>query len=294
MPLLRGDKTGAHMDFAPGELFACDIKAAGAPDENVKLFDRAARRHRGADWFGPGCDGEEQILEKTFGGAAEQRDIVDRLSKKIQLPRLAGIRRRKVWSDLGSEVSMTRLYEGSDRFWRGSKAAYSPAGGMTSVEVLVQVSAAWHRTPDQIMWRGAAALALADALTEAGYSTAILGVCSTHDLFRGDPYPKENRRGVSHITIPVKGWGDPINIGALAIMIFPFYLRYWGFKAMSMYPTRIEECYGYVDDTLPLPDVLKRDTHHQVWMCNIYSEEEAIQSITDNLSIISPRDRVLA
>ena len=86
----------------------------------------------------------------------------------MELPIPESIRRRKVWKDdTGDSIDIHRLYAGVP-YWRDI-AGRQAQGGCPIVTVIANVGSPWHLDPEQIMWRGIAAILITDILEDAGY-----------------------------------------------------------------------------------------------------------------------------
>jgi hypothetical protein len=122
-------------------------------------------------WDGP--DGLTTVVNTTW---SEGMTTVDGMMTKLrgavtQKPRSR--RRRRQWSDeTGHDVCYDRLRAGQEQFWVTRKKR--EVSGSATATIAVNVCAASSVGSMDILWRGAAALCLADLLTEAGYSVEIV------------------------------------------------------------------------------------------------------------------------
>ena len=88
--------------------------------------------------------------------------------KGIELPIPESIRRRKTWSEeTGDSIDIHRLYAGVP-YWRDIEGRQAQ-GGCPIVTVICNVGSHWGITPEEIVWRGIAALIVTDILEDAGY-----------------------------------------------------------------------------------------------------------------------------
>lgn len=144
--------------------------------------------------------------------------------KAITPPTPMNIRRMPAWGDHGDEVNMDRVRTGNlETAWR-----FTPkrAVGVAKRNVTIVVdSIASHGIPaEQMFWRGAAAVTLADALTNAGYSVQLLSA------FRGDGLHGE----AVVCRVMVKDYHAPFDLQtAAACLACPAFFRAigvaWGF-----------------------------------------------------------------
>jgi hypothetical protein len=91
-----------------------------------------------------------------------------------ELPAPQDIRRRRVRSDQGDELDMQAVYRGDlSRAW--SRTKRQSRTSVRSVSIVIDLCGNASVTSDELFWRGAAGLRLADELTTAGYSVAVYG-----------------------------------------------------------------------------------------------------------------------
>lgn len=91
------------------------------------------------------------------------------------------IRRRRERADQGAELDIHAVYRGDlSRAW--TRCRKRQGSGVRSVTIVVNIGANAGVKADQMFWRGAAALKLASALTESGYSVAIIGAESAQNM----------------------------------------------------------------------------------------------------------------
>lgn len=108
---------------------------------------------------------------------ADGIEVLDRMLRDLgnaQLPKPKSRRRRTRFSeDNGDEVDYDRLRDGR-AFWRSSRR--ESTRGPATVTVLVDVGANCNVDHQNILWRGAAAIALTKRLEEAGYRIELWAV----------------------------------------------------------------------------------------------------------------------
>lgn len=90
----------------------------------------------------------------------------------LDTPLPQSVRRRHSWSDDGYEVCIDRIRAGNlDNAWRRTRRAVG--AGPQPVKIAIQINATAGVAAEQLFWRGAAAVVMADALTLAGYRVEI-------------------------------------------------------------------------------------------------------------------------
>jgi hypothetical protein len=98
--------------------------------------------------------------------------LMDSVAGSVEIPTPVSIRRRNVWSDQGDEVEMQRVWQGQlDTAWR--KVAKPLGMGPKRVRVVIDSIASGGEDEQRMRWRGVAAMKLADALINAGYSVQV-------------------------------------------------------------------------------------------------------------------------
>lgn len=131
--------------------------------------------------------------------------------RDIHVPAAMTVRRRAQWADDGDELAMERIYQGQpESAWR--RIAPRTVAGPRHVRIRVDVSASAATPANAFFWPGAAALALSDALENAGYSTEILACASTHGAYEGS-----NRD--AHVEVKVKDHRERLNLSRLAAIL---------------------------------------------------------------------------
>lgn len=105
------------------------------------------------------------------GWAEGSKRLLDLATREINP---ASIRRRRVRADQGDEVDMQAVWRGDlSRAWTRTRRLNRT--GIRSVSIVVNLGANCGVDADTLFWRGAAALKLADALSQSGYNVAIIG-----------------------------------------------------------------------------------------------------------------------
>ncbi len=98
-----------------------------------------------------------------------------------ELPEPVSRRRRRRWSeDDGDEVCNDRLRSGQ-AFWRSTHRTRVP--GQATRTIIVDVGANCQVPHLDILWRGAAAIVMAEVLERAGYAVEIWAVWHTRGVF---------------------------------------------------------------------------------------------------------------
>lgn len=104
--------------------------------------------------------------------------VSERVSQLI-VPTPRSVRRRGAWSDRGHEVDLDRVRAGQlDTAWRTTKRLRTIAPAR--VRVVARINVLANVSFERMAWRGAAAVALCDALTAEGYDVELTALrCAT-------------------------------------------------------------------------------------------------------------------
>lgn len=137
------------------------------------------------EWYGV-KGGHKQVSRLTREGwpegAARVMELRDRLS--VSAPAAHVQRRGRRWSDQGDALDIHRVYAGRlDAAWQRTCRIERIAP--VAVTLVVPLGGAWTLNADQLFWRGAATLVIADRLAAAGHPVEIVGVAATTSVCNG-------------------------------------------------------------------------------------------------------------
>lgn len=136
----------------------------------------------------------------------ELRDALD----LADLPRPVSRRRTLRWrEDDGDELDRDRLYAGAAP-WRAT--VRECRSGPQFVQIVTDVCTPCNIDHDDILWRGAAAVALTDILESAGYRVELIAAQYVTHAY------DDNRRGLA-AAVTLKRPGDPLDIATLAAAV---------------------------------------------------------------------------
>lgn len=155
-----------------------------------------------------------EVLERMI------RDLDD---TEIDQPR-SRRRRTRFAEDDGYELDYDRLRSGQP-YWRTSRRENTR--GPATVTVLVDVGANCRVNHEDILWRGAAAIALTKRLEEAGYRVELWSVSLTERVWA---YRSKNPITVMD-SVCLKRPGDPIDESTLISAVAGWFYRTVGFRA---------------------------------------------------------------
>lgn len=127
-----------------------------------------------------------------------------------ELPEPTSIRRRRVRADQGDEIDMQAVYRGDlSRAWSRTKRQNRTS--VRSICLVIDLAGNAGVTSDQLFWRGASGLRLADELTKAGYSVAIYGAAGAAGV------DSEERENLTQF-VEIKGEDSPLDMDRLAAL----------------------------------------------------------------------------
>lgn len=152
-------------------------------------------------------DARRALNNPLFPQGAER---IERLMEAIQTPTPVSIKRRLIRDAEGDDLDVTRVWQGDlDRAWSHAKRQRTPATSRILIGVFVSASA--NVRSKTLAWRGAAALALANALEAASYMVEIRAIqrCDLTD----------NKKTPHDIDVTVKAAGMPLDLHAAANML---------------------------------------------------------------------------
>lgn len=192
----------------------------------------------------------------------------------VSMPKLADVRRRGRWSDVGDVLSLDRLYAGdTERCWRTTHRAR--IGAPPRLQIIVNASRSAHVDEETGTWRGVAGIALAEAAIAAGYAVAV-------DSIGGFMGYTETRNVDAIQMTRVKDYDAPCNVDTLcALVAHPAAFRVVAFA--HAYNHAVDQCNGYLGSPMDLSytrlqeldDALDHRSIHVVVPMNTISAEAA-------------------
>lgn len=168
----------------------------------------------GQKWYG--APTVTELYKRFREGWAEGSRRLSEIATRDIHP--VSIRRRRERAEFGDEVDMQSVYRGDlPRAW--TRCRRRAGSGVRSVTIVVNLGANCTVDADQMFWRGAAALRLADALVGSGYSIAIVGAeaCQRYD---------SDSNNVLAQFVEIKAEDQPLDLDKLAALTaMPGYFR---------------------------------------------------------------------
>lgn len=181
------------------------LKGDWTESSNKSKAERFWDRESEPSWLGVATVNElRSVLTKGYPAG------VAKLSKLTvgDLPAPQDIRRRRVRSDQGDELDMQAVYRGDlSRAW--SRTKRQSRNSVRSVSIVIDLAGNANVTSNELFWRGAAGLRLADELTTAGYSVAVYGAAGASN------YTEEGSQNVCQL-VEIKAEDAPMDMDRLA------------------------------------------------------------------------------
>lgn len=196
-----------------GELIGDALAQGIGDDANVARIDerlRTAPHHYGKN---PGYFNGYDIakLRDAVGNPpAELLATVDALRERIGEAATPTVRRRRVihGRESGEELSALAWIQRDPYGWTDIVSDTRPKLPLT---IGVNLSTAWDRPASALLYRGAAAAALADVLAAQGHSVEILAFHACEKMARGTDR--------AYLRLTVKAADAPLDIGAVAFAL---------------------------------------------------------------------------
>lgn len=243
-----------------------------------------------ADWgfngfVGRRFSGWEDVLGTLYRPWPEGVQVVDRMLaalEGIELPKPQDRKRRPRFSDdSGDELDFDRLRSGQD-FWRTSRR--EAATGPVAITVMSDLCTAGSVSAADILWRGAAGIALINILEAAGYLAefwAFDPCTANHE----NPDTLYRDWGMFN-AVRLKAAGDPVDIGTLATAISGWAYRTIWFRAISIgsQPYNI----GGTRAAYPEEIELMSDDPKKIVVSDIWTLEAAVERIEKAIHDIDP------
>lgn len=170
-------------------------------------------------------------LEQARGAVGklweDEVSVVEAMLEELSeaaLPQPKSRRRRRRWSEEhGDEIDLDRLRNGTP-FWRESRRQIHT--GPANITVISDMRAPWYVDHKDILWRGAAAIALTHLLERSGYRVELWAAQAEKDAFEYD--------GHMFVAARVKKTSEPLDLGACVASVSAWFYRLFGFGAANI------------------------------------------------------------
>ena len=268
---------------------------AVAPDQLNRELSLSNRnkdaKTLGGTWYaniGSMAKAQSLVIDGWQKGAERVGAMVAELNEDLSNELPVAIKRERCWSDEGDELDYDKLRNGDvESCWRTSKrrkrAKLTPA-----VSILVNWGGGADKTSEQLFWAGAAAVALADILENAGYRTAIIAALAAR---QGGWEDKDARYSLA--TVDLKDFDEPARVDTLAgTLCHAGVFRTLGFLAISDTTAKVDDSLGSHIEVGELMDhggiePVSGTAHVEIPSC--YNRESAVEAIRAALALVTDR-----
>lgn len=161
-------------------------------------------------------DEVQQALDKAWNDGIEIVDMFTERLRKIDFPAIKEVKAKKTFNSEDGEIDFERMLSGNPDYYL--KVAREKTEGPTTVTIVTDMSGAGWIDADDMLWRGAAAIALTYLLEERGYQVE-LWVC------KGSMFLEEHPDRRIFQTVQLKGCGDPLDLGTLVSAVSAWFYR---------------------------------------------------------------------
>jgi len=234
-------------------------------------------------WIGREFASWKEMQEAANGLWPDGMEILNRMRRDIadtQLPMPVSRRRKLRWSeDNGDEVDNDRLRSGQ-QFWRESHRA--TRRGPATRTIVVDVGANCGTDPADILWRGAAAVALTEALESAGYRIELWAVWHTRNCYSDGRKPEN-----ALISVNLKRPSDQLEVSSLVNAVSGWFFRTVMFHELLTSPRKVS--YGLGSSSQPTEaqyDVITTDPD-RLCIAGAWNYEDAVELIRRELATLS-------
>lgn len=201
--------TDAHWFKCDSLAAATALAAAPAPHNAATYASVGGHPSESGEWYGTRTIGEAADILRAGEWAAGVSRMQTALGDMGATLTPRNIRRTRRWAEQGDFVDMPRVWAGRlDAAWQHTQRLQRH--GPQSVTIVAKIGARSGVSADTLFWRGAAALKLADLLTEAGYNVELEAAHTSEAVSSGAGFA---------LTIPLKQATAPLDLNALAVTV---------------------------------------------------------------------------
>lgn len=238
-------------------------------------------RINGRNWFGVDSlqEVERVMREGWVDGVKRIYEALGHIGQDVQA---VSLKRRIVRSDQGDEFDIHRAYSGGlDQAWSRRTRQVRVAGG-ASITIGVSIAQSVGNNSEEQFWRGAAAVRLADILTDAGYQVRIMAYSKSTGYY-------VNGSGML-FTVTVKEANQPLDLSAVAsIVALAGANRWYGLAQGHAEPYEVDEGNGVPDSRYMLDEA-----DFNITKSSISTREDAERFINNALVSINEKTKLAA
>lgn len=199
--------------------------------QNDKNYWNDPKRSHGAHWLGAGCQTANDVRKVMNDGWPEGRERADDMIGKTGPTNATPIdRRRKLTRcELGDSLDIHSVYRGElATAW--TRAVRRVTRGPQHLSILANMLTYGFERPDVLMWRGIAAITLADKLEAVGYRVRIVVGFGGRTSYGSEPIS---------CRIVVKDHAMPLDLTTCSAVTLPGFFRALGHQWTINHASRI-------------------------------------------------------
>lgn len=221
-------------------------------------------------------DVQERLNKEWAEGIYTFNQYVERL-KEANLPELKDKKRKTRFDETaGDDVDLERLRQG-EAFWRTTRREDSM--GQTTMTVVIDTTTPFYMNSDDILWRGAVAIAIAKLLEEKGWSAEIWVVNGSKLYYAEDTSV--------YTACCLKRTSDPLDVSTLINTVSGWFYRTATFTLLSSICQNRGKKLASGFGTCATPSEEDLDNlsidEYRLYSCGVYSFEDALDMVNRQL-----------
>ncbi len=243
------------------------------PNRKLNRFLSSSRRQPTREWWGLGIHTISDINRALDRGWSKGAQHMVKTTEGLELNlRVSRPRRTRTRARIGDSLDMQRVWQGDlERAWSATEMSEQMLP-LKHICLAIELNGTANFSGIDFMWRGAAALALADLIAESGRMVKIMMYGVTAGAYKD---------GTAHAyTVKVKDYTEPLDIerlAAAACMAGTYRHAVW--KVREAHPTKkVSATYGHsrYGQWNGLPGI-EPENEHVIWASNLWDSRKARQ-----------------
>jgi len=229
-------------------------------EQNREMWHRETYGYSGGEsWYG--VESAKAVDEALLRGWKDGTDRMRKSLDAVELPRIPSIKRKRKWRDQGDDVCIHRVNSGRlTDAWRRTERETALNTSGSHITIAVDAGCNCGVTSDDAMWRGAAAVAIADAAIMSGRSVRMITCFSAKDAVLGADKPFNNH----YVAIEVKAYHQNVSVDVMMTMAsLVGFFRVHGFKAFAAVESKICPEFG---KSIPFARKYLKDGSQMIWI----------------------------
>lgn len=216
------------------ELFNAEENGGKFRDWNTEDLrdDESMRNEQRTNEFWYGARSPAEAMRRAYKGWPEGAERVRKMMDNIDAPAPLSLRRKVQRADQGDELDVHSVYRGDlDHAW--TRRRRQNTRSRMSVRLVAQCGGSRHMDAEEMFWRGAAVVKLAELLEESSYRVELVGT-EWHEVETGWLASDEDKkRGATVInSFIVKDAGAPRDVEQVAgVLCNAGFFRTYGFRS---------------------------------------------------------------